>query len=260
MLFPPEILLAALAAFCAGFVDSIVGGGGLVQVPALFVLFPGLPVSSVIGTNRFASVMGTSVAAVQYARKVRIPWRVAITTGVGAGAMSFVGAKISSLMPAHVLKPIIVVLMAAIALYTFRQKTLGETDNVRFTNYLLLAVGFVIGCCTGFYNGFIGPGTGSLLVFSFVSIVGYSFLNASAISKVVNVVADVASLVFFITGNFIRYEIALPMMVCNMAGSFIGSRMALLRGSSFVRRVFLAIIALLILRFGYDVFIAGRIG
>lgn len=260
MPFPPEILLAAFAAFCAGFVDSIVGGGGLVQVPALFVLFPQFPVSVIIGTNRFASVMGTSVAAVQYARQVRIPWRVAMITGVGAAAMSFVGAKISSLLPAHVLKPIIIVLMAAIALYTFRQKTLGETDNIRFVNVLLLGVSFAIGCLTGFYNGFVGPGTGSLLVFGFVSIVGYSFLNASAISKVVNVVADVASLAFFITGNFVRYEIALPMMICNMAGSFVGSRMALLRGSSFVRRVFLAIIALLILRFGYDVFIAGRIG
>lgn len=258
MIVSPEILLAAFAAFCAGCIDAIVGGGGLVQVPALFILFPTFPVSSIIGTNRFASVMGTSVAAAQYMRHVRIPWRVAFGAGIGAGVMSFIGAKLSSLLPAYILKPIIVMLMAIIAVYTFRKKTLGETDTIRFAGTILLAVSFLIGGLTGFYNGFVGPGTGSLLVFGFVSIIGYSFLNASAISKVVNVVADASSLVFFVSAGFVRYEIALPMMVCNMAGSFLGSRLAILRGSSFVRRIFLAIIALLILRFGYDVLMATR--
>jgi uncharacterized membrane protein YfcA len=112
---------------------------------------------------------------------------------------------------------------------------------------------FLIGSATGFYNGFVGPGTGSLLVFGFVSIIGYSFLNASAISKVVNVIADAASLSFFIGGGFVRYELAFPMMLCNMAGSFLGSRMAMLRGSGFVRVVFLLVVSALILRFGYDV-------
>lgn len=248
-----EIFFAACAAFVAGFVDAIVGGGGLVQVPALFIVFPHFPVPAVIGTNRFASVMGTSVAALQYARNVKISWRVALAAGGGAAVMSFLGAKLSSLLPAEVLKPIILVLMASMAVYTFRRKNLGQEDHLRFTGGMLLGVSLCIGAMTGFYNGFIGPGTGSLLVFGFVSIIGYSFLHASAISKMVNVIADAASLLFFIRGGFVRYEIALPMMVCNMAGSFLGSRMAILRGSSFVRLVFLGIVLALILRFGYDV-------
>ncbi len=248
-----DIALASLAAFIAGFVDAIVGGGGLVQVPALFIVFPHFPVPAVIGTNRFASVMGTSVAAVQYARNVNIPWRVALSAGVGAAVMSFLGAKLSSLLPAQILKPIILVLMACIALYTFRRKNLGQEDMMRYAGGVLFGVSFCIGAMTGFYNGFVGPGTGSLLVFGFVSIIGYSFLHASAVSKMVNVIADAASLLFFISGGFVRYEIALPMMVCNMAGSFLGSNMAILRGSSFVRVVFLGIVAALMLRFGYDI-------
>jgi uncharacterized protein len=251
-----DILLASAAAFLAGFVDAIVGGGGLVQVPALFILFPNFPVPMIIGTNRFASVMGTSVAAVQYAKNVAIPWRTAIASGIGAAAMSYVGAQLSSLLPSIVLKPIILVLMASIALYTYRRKTLGESDALRFQAEVLLMVSFAIGATTGFYNGFVGPGTGSLLVFGFVSIVGYSFLNASAISKVVNVIADAASLVFFVNGGFVRYELAVPMMVCNMAGSYLGSRLAMLRGSGFVRIVFLVIVAALMVRFAVDVVIA----
>lgn len=251
-----DILLASAAALLAGFVDAIVGGGGLVQVPALFILFPTFPVPMIIGTNRFASVMGTSVAAVQYAKNVAIPWYIAIAAGIGAATMSYIGAQLSSLLPAVVLKPIILVLMAAIALYTYRRKTLGDWDALRFRAKILLMASFAIGAATGFYNGFVGPGTGSLLVFGFVSIIGYSFLNASAVSKVVNVIADAASLAFFVSGGFVRYEIAVPMMVCNMAGSYVGSRLAMLRGSGFVRTVFLVIVAALMLRFAWDVFVA----
>ena len=106
---------------------------------------------------------------------------------------------------------------------------------------------------TGFYNGFVGPGTGSLLVFGFVSIIGYNFLTASAISKVVNVIADICSLIFFVSKGCVVFEVALPMMLFNMAGSYIGSRMALLRGNGFIRILFLVVVFGLILRFGYDI-------
>jgi uncharacterized membrane protein YfcA len=113
--------------------------------------------------------------------------------------------------------------------------------------------GLVIGASAGFYNGFVGPGTGSLLVFGFVSVIGYGFLKASAISKIVNVIADVASLGFFITQGYVQYEIAIPMMLCNMIGSYFGSKMAILKGNEFVRNFFLVVIFALILRFGWDI-------
>jgi uncharacterized protein len=247
-----EISLACLAAFFAGFIDAVVGGGGLVQVPALFILFPYFKVPQIIGTNRFASFMGTSVAAYQYSKIVKIPWKVVLWAGVGAGLAAYGGAKFSSLVSEEILKPCVLILMIAIAIYTFIKKDLGIEDNFRVPVSQIIFYGFVIGCCTGFYNGFVGPGTGSLLVFGFVSIVGYGFLKGSAISKFINVIADVSSLVFFLTNDFVVFQLAIPMMVCNMAGSYFGSKMAILKGNSFVRKFFLLVIAALILRFAYD--------
>lgn len=248
------MIYACLAALMAGFVDAIVGGGGLIQAPAMFILFPSFPVPRIIGTNRFASFMGTAVAAWQYSRKVEVPWRTVLYGGVGAGAMSFLGARFSSMISSEVLKPIILVLMVAIAIYTYLKKDLGHQEQFRVTAYLIPAYGLLIGITCGFYNGLVGPGTGSLLVFGFVSLIGYNFLTGSAISKFINVVADVFSLIFFLLHGYVSFEIAIPMMLCNMVGSFLGSRTAILRGNGFVRLFFLCVIGALLLRFGWDVF------
>lgn len=248
------MIYACLAALMAGFVDAIVGGGGLIQAPAMFILFPSFPVPRIIGTNRFASFMGTAVAAWQYSRKVEVPWRTVLYGGVGAGAMSFLGARFSSMISSDVLKPIILVLMVAIAIYTYLKKDLGHQEQFRVAGYLIPAYGLLIGITCGFYNGLVGPGTGSLLVFGFVSLIGYNFLTGSAISKFINVVADVFSLIFFLWHGYVSFEIAIPMMLCNMVGSFLGSRTAILRGNGFVRLFFLCVIGALLLRFGWDVF------
>ena len=177
-----EIIFACLAALLAGFVDSIVGGGGLVQVPALFILFPHFSVPQVIGTNRFASFVGTSVAGYQYARKVEVPWRVVLVAAVGTAIMSYLGATIARYMKAEVLKPLILVLMTAIAIYTYSNKKLGHHESLPVSLVRLQWYALLVGMATGFYNGFVGPGTGSLLVFGFVSLIGYEFLRASAIA------------------------------------------------------------------------------
>lgn len=248
-----HLLLMCCAALLAGFVDSIVGGGGLVQVPALFILFPHFEIPRIIGTNRFSSFMGTAVAGYQYSKKVEIPWRTVIYAGIGAGVMAFLGAKISDIIDEKILKPVILVLMTAIAIYTFTKKDLGQDEMLKFELAKVPLYGLIIGSSAGFYNGFVGPGTGSLLVFGFVSVIGYGFLKASAISKIVNVIADVSSLGYFIVAGYVQYEIAIPMMICNMAGSYFGSKMAILKGNEFVRNFFLVVIFALILRFGWDV-------
>lgn len=248
-----QLLLMCCAALLAGFVDSIVGGGGLVQVPALFILYPHFEIPRIIGTNRFSSFMGTAVAGYQYSKKVEIPWRTVIYAGVGAGIMAFLGAKISDIVDEKILKPVILVLMTAIAIYTFTKKDLGQDEKLKFELAKVPFYGLLIGSSAGFYNGFVGPGTGSLLVFGFVSIIGYGFLKASAISKIVNVIADVSSLGFFISAGYVQYEIAIPMMICNMIGAYFGSKMAILKGNEFVRNFFLIVIFALILRFGWDI-------
>ncbi len=218
-----------LFAFLAGFIDSIVGGGGLVQIQAFFVLYPNLSVPNIIGTNRLASAVGTSVAAWNYSRTVAIRWRTVLWAGGAAAVTSYLGATVQSLLPSSVLKPLILVLIVAIAVYTYRKKDFGQSDAFQGAEGDIPKWAAGIGVVLGFYNGFIGPGTGSLLVFGFVSVVGYSFLKASAISKVINVVADTSSLIFFFMHKYILFHLALPMMVCNVAGSFLGSQMVVLR-------------------------------
>lgn len=249
-----EIYFLCAFAFLAGFIDSIVGGGGLVQIPAFFVLYPQLSVPNVISTNRLASAVGTSVAAWNYARSVKIPWRTVLFAGISAAICSYVGATIQSMLPSSVLKPIILVLIIAIAAYTYRNKDLGQTEHFHIPPEQIPRWAAGIGAVLGFYNGFIGPGTGSLLVFGFVSLIGYSFLTSSAISKIINVVADVSSLVFFLVNKHVLFHLALPMMACNVAGSYLGSRMAVLRGNGFIRKVFLVVVAGIVLRFAWDVF------
>ncbi len=249
-----EIYILCAFAFLAGFIDSIVGGGGLVQVPAFFVLYPHLPVPNIIGTNRLASAVGTSVAAWNYSRSVAIPWKTVLYAAITASAFSYLGATVQSMVPSSVLKPIILVLIVGIAIYTYRKKDFGQSDLAKVSPERLPWAAAGIGAVLGFYNGFIGPGTGSLLVFGFVSIIGYSFLKASAISKIINVVSDVSSLVFFIMHKYVLFHLALPMMACNVSGSYLGSRMAVLRGNGFIRKVFIVVVAGIVLRFAWDVF------
>jgi uncharacterized protein len=246
------IILVSLVAFFAGFIDAIVGGGGLVQVPVLFIIFPNWAISQVIGTNRFASFMGTSIAAYQYTRQVRISWKLIGIMGIATGVFSYLGATISSQLKAEFLKPIMFILMLFIGLYTYLKKDLGQNSKVFSENNLLIK-GILMGMLLGFYNGFFGPGTGSLLVFGFVSFLGFEFLKASASSKIINVVADVSSLIFFVWNGKIVYLLAIPMAVCNILGSYVGSKMAIRRGSKFIRIIFLVVVFGLILRFGWDI-------
>jgi uncharacterized protein len=248
------LLALCFFSFIAGFIDSIVGGGGLVQVPAFFILYPQLAVPYIIGTNRLASAVGTSVAAWNYARTVRIPWKTVLFAGAMAAIFAYLGALVQSHLPTYILKPTIFFLIVLIAIYTFKNKTFGHEENIQLPHHKIPLYAALIGGIMGFYNGCIGPGTGSLLVFGFVSVIGYSFLRASAISKIVNVTADVFSLIFFFMNKYIIFHIALPMMACNVAGSFIGSKMAVLRGNVFVRQVFLVVLFGILLRFGWDIF------
>ncbi len=246
-------LVVCAGALFAGFIDAIVGGGGLIQVPMLLILFPGFTHVQVIATNRFASVAGTAVAAYQYIKLVGIDVTMAIVTGIAAATASFSGTFVMERISPEVFKPLLLVVIIVLAVYTFLKKDLGTVHELKYSGKTFLAVCATIGAVIGFYNGFIGPGTGSLLVFAFVSIAGMNFLKASSGSKLINAVADTFSLIGFLLHGAVVFKLALPMMACNMLGGYLGSRTAVLKGNLFIRYVFLAVITLLILRFGRDV-------
>lgn len=246
-------VLVCFGAAFAGFIDAVVGGGGLVQVPMLFIFFPELSHVQVIATNRFASIAGTTVAAIQYIRHVGVDTTLILFAGVSAALSSFGGTFVMALVKPEVFKPMLLCIIVVLAIYTFVKKDLGIEHVPSYNGKKLWVMSALIGVVLGFYNGFIGPGTGTLLVFAFVTVLQVGFLQGSASAKIVNAMADFASLIgFFISGSIV-YKIAVPMMLSNMAGGYIGSKAAILKGNKFVRYVFLFVLALLILRLGWDV-------
>ncbi|GAC1623240.1 MAG: TSUP family transporter [Nevskia sp.] len=241
-------------AFLAGFIDSVVGGGGLIQIPALFILLPSsLPTATILGTNKFAAIWGTLSATIQYARRVPIAWSVVLPAGVAAAAFSFLGAHAVSLISNAQLKPMILALLVAVLGYTLWKKDFGALHAPRLNASQQLWIGLATGSVIGFYDGFFGPGTGSFLIFAFVGLFGFSFLAASASAKAVNSITNFAALSYFIASGNILFAYAIPMALLNVAGSLLGSRLALARGSGFVRKLFLVIVGVLIARFAWDI-------
>ena len=250
------LLLLSLAAFFAGFVDSIAGGGGLIQLPALFILLPpsiAVNVPQVMGINKFSSICGTAVATFQYAQKVRFRWGILIPIAACAWVFSFFGARTVSIIDKELIRPVILVLLAVVAVYTYtRKRNLPPTAievNEKFRVPLAVATGGAI----GFYDGFFGPGTGTFLLIAFVSFFALDFLNASAHAKAVNLATNIAAVTVFALQGNIPYQYAVPMAVANVTGAFIGARMAILKGSEFVRKFLLAVVLLLIMRFAYEI-------
>lgn len=245
--------LCALA-FFAGLVDSVIGGGGLIQVPALLVFLPTAPIATIFGTNKLVSMMGTSVALGQIARKVTVPWRMLFPAAIVAALFAFLGAKSVTLIDPKLLKPIILVLLIGVAIYTFVRKDFGSLHAPKWPEKKQRWIAIAIGAVLGFYEGFFGPGTGSFLIFAFVGLLGFNFLTASASAKVINITSNFAAIIWFAWSGNIMYKLAIPMAVCNVAGAFLGARLAITKGSGFLRVFFLIVMIALIARYAYDIF------
>ena len=250
-----ELLIVSLASLLAGFVDSIVGGGGLILVPALFVTFPAAPPATLFGTNKGASVWGTAFATWQYSRRVEMRWA-AWLPAAGAGFVAaFAGAWLVTVVSADFLRKLLPVVLLAVLIYTLFKKDLGRTHAPRYSGVKEAYVAASIGAAIGFYDGFFGPGTGSFLVFLFVRLLGYDFLSASAAAKLINTSTNVASLVLFVAKGHIWWHFVVAMAVANVLGSLLGTRLALKHGTGFVRLVFIGVVSALILKTGYDAFL-----
>ena len=248
-------LALGLAALFAGFVDSIVGGGGLIQLPALFAAFPNTAPATLFGTNKLASIVGTTSAAIQYSRRVEIPWRVAGPGAVAALVGSWYGAKAVAYLDPAILRPLILALLVLVAGYTFLRKDLGSVSKEPAHGGRSVAIALGVGAVIGFYDGFFGPGTGSFLIFLFIRLLGMDFLRASVSAKILNVATNLAAISFFVGNVELMWKLAAVMAVCNLTGSILGSRMALKHGTGFVRKMFLAVVTVLTLRLAYDTFL-----
>jgi uncharacterized membrane protein YfcA len=248
------ILILCLIAFLAGYVDAVVGGGGLLQVPAGLILMPTRAVSTVIGTLKVPSFIGTCFATYQYLQRVKIPLlRIILFTSI-AFTTAFSGSLLLTRISSQFMKPVIFFVLLIMAIYTFTKKDLGQALHKEDIKYATFK-GILICIFIGFYDGFIGPGAGSLFVLAFISFLGYDFLHASAHAKIVNLSTNLGSLILFIGKGVILWPVAIPMSICNATGGFFGSRMALKKGNQFIRKIFLIVIVATLLRLGYDVFL-----
>ncbi len=245
-----DFALLILAAFCAGFVDAVAGGGGLIQVPALLAVMPEAPVATLFGTNKLSSIFGTATAAWRYSRRVAIPWGVVVPVAISAFVFSFIGAASVAWFPVELVRPVVFVLLLLVVAYVALQPNLGVSEGADEVVHPLWR-SLVVGAGLGFYDGFFGPGTGSFLVFCFVRVFGMGFLGASGAAKVVNLATNAAALSFFLPAGNVLLMLGLVMAVANVVGAQLGARAALRGGSVWVRRVFLGVSMALVIKIGW---------
>ena len=252
-----DLILVCIASLGAGLIDAIVGGGGLVLVPALFATFPGAPPATLLGTNKSASVWGTAMATWQYSQRVTMRWGAWMPAMVAALLGSFGGAWAVTLIDPSFLRKALPFVLLAVLAYTLAKKQLGRQhappDSARRELLLTSAIGLVLGA----YDGFFGPGTGSFFLFALVRVLGYDFLHASAAAKLLNLATNAAALALFTAKGHVWWHLGLPMAVANIAGSLIGTRLALKHGAGFVRGMFIVVVAALILKTARDAFYGG---
>jgi uncharacterized membrane protein YfcA len=246
------LALLVVAAFAAGWIDAVVGGGGLIQLPAL-LLVPGMGTVQALATNKISSAMGTSVSAVTYYRRVRPGLGTALPMAGVAALGSAGGALSAAAVPSGVLQPVVLVALVVVAVYTLLRPSVGGATDLRFGGHRHTFVAAVVGAVIGFYDGIAGPGTGAFLVFALVGLVGYAFLEASATAKIVNLATNVGALVVFALHGAVLWPLGLGMGLANLTGGYLGARMAVGAGSRFVRVVFLLVVGVLIVRLAWQV-------
>jgi len=247
-----QILALCIAAFAAGFVDAIVGGGGLIQTPAALVILGGHPVVNVLGSTKIPSFTGTFFATIQYLKKVKLDWTLTALMCATAFFASYSGSRLLLNVSNSFMKPLLLVVLAGVAIYTYTKKNFGQEEHITdapVNRWKAFAISLVI----GFYDGFIGPGTGSFLILACIAVLGYDFLHASAQAKMVNLATNLGSIVLFTFTGKILWAAALPMAACNALGGFLGARLAIGRGNRFIRIFFLLIVIGTLLRFAFDV-------
>ena len=248
------IILLCIAAFAAGFIDAIVGGGGLIQTPAGLILLPNLPVSTVIGSLKIPAFSGTSFAAYQYLKKVTMNWKLLIIMMSLAMPSAFLGSTLLTYMSNDFMKPLLLFILSLLAIYTYAKKNFGQLVEKNISERAQIINAVLISFIVGFYDGFIGPGTGSFLVVAFIALMGFDFLHASANAKMVNLATNFGSICLFALKGKIIWVIALPMAACNAMGGWLGAKLAISKGNSFIRVFFLVVVIGTLIRFGYDVF------
>jgi uncharacterized membrane protein YfcA len=247
-------LFLLAASFFAGFIDSIAGGGGLIQLPALLIGLPKSETAEVLGTNKLSAVFGTTTAAALYRKQIKPDPKILIAMGLPAFLGSAGGAVLASKIPTSSMRPMVLVLLIIVAVYTWFKPDLGKFENLRHLPKRRVQIAAIAGVVIGFYDGIFGPGTGSFLMLILVASLGYAFITASAMAKVVNVATNVGAITVFGINGAVLWQIGIILGIANITGAVIGARLAIKGGSTLVRKVFLLVTVALIVKVGIATF------
>ena len=237
--------ILTIGAGVAGWVDAVIGGGGLVLIPLILAVAPQLAPATALATNKVAAVSGTASAAVTMVRKVRPPKGELIRMGLLALLCSGLGAAVASLMDTGVMRPIIIVLMVAVGIFVAFRPDFGSGEGlgVRGGWRTWAALGAV--AAIAFYDGIFGPGTGMFLIMAFTAIFSQNFLTSAAMAKVVNTCTNVGALVVFITGGHVEWALAVVLAVANIIGAQLGARTVLGGGTRLIRYALLTLVVVM---------------
>lgn len=247
------LVLLLAAAFVAGWVDAVVGGGGLIQLPALLTALPAdAPTGAVLGTNKVASAAGTAVASLTYVRRLPPITRTVIPLVLCALAGSAVGAALASTLPRDWLAPVVLVAVLAVGAFTLQRPAMGLVHAPRHEGRGHVLRTAAIGAGVGVYDGALGPGTGSFFIILMVGVLGYGFLEASVHAKLANLTTNIGALLVFGLQGEVWWLLGGMMALANLLGGYLGARLALRLGSRFVRSVFLVVTGVLALRLAAD--------
>lgn len=247
----PELLtLLVVAGLVAGYVDAVVGGGGLVQLPSLLLALPTASPVEVLATNKLASALGVTASAATYYRRVRPDPRTFAPLMLCAFVGSMGGAVVASLIPRAAFEPIILVVLLAVGGYVLLKPDLGSVTKMRWEGRGTTVAAVGTGLLVGLYDGALGPGTGSFFVLALVGLVGYDFLTASANARLANWATNIAALVIFVPQGAVLWGVGLVVGVANVVGSYLGARTAVSRGSGFVRVFFVVVVSGFVVRIG----------
>jgi uncharacterized membrane protein YfcA len=247
------LVLLVLAGLAAGFVDAVVGGGGLIQLPALLLGLPGASPAEVLATNKLGSICGTSVSSATYYRRVRPDPRTFLPLMVLAFIGSAAGALVASQIPRAAFEPIVLVVLIVVGSYVVARPSLGRTSLLRFSGHRHTLAAMGTGLAIGFYDGALGPGTGSFFVITLVGLLGYNFLEASAKARLANWATNLAALCIFVPQGAVIWGVGLAVGAANLVGGYVGARVAVARGTRFVRAFFIVVVAAFVVRLGGDV-------
>jgi len=250
-----SLVLLFLAIFAAGFIDAIAGGGGLIQTPALLLTFPDENPVSVVGTSKTAAFFGTATAALQYRKSIKSDPKLLLAMLIPAFFGAALGALLASAISGDVFKKAIFFMMIAIFIYTWTKPELGKVQLDKYSPKKLMYIGGAAAVVIGFYDGLIGPGTGTMLMIFLVAVMGFAFVGASAIAKAVNATTNMASIIVVGLSIGIMWKLGLALGVANLLGGYLGSHLAIKKGSNFIRIFYLIVTGLLILRLGYSLYL-----